>query len=368
MQKRMKTVKKKKLKLKKSVIVTFCVVVALIMFSVSLYYYLLSPVDKNNNKTIHFVVKEGESSKQIINNLKTANLIKNKEVAYVYSFFNKDLVYKVGTFSLKQNMGTKKVLNTLDSGRTKEQDGINITFEEGKRYIDYIDKITETFNIKSGDFESLMNNEEYLQSLINDYWFLTDDILNKNIYYPLEGYLFPDTYNFYENVNAKEIIKALLDNTKIKLDKYKDNIESNNFSIHELMTLASIIEVEGKVGSDRAGIAGVFINRINAKMNLGSDVTTYYGAKKTFKDDLTAEELNECNAYNTRSTCYLKMPASPVSNPGIEAIEAIINPETNDYLFFVSDKDGKIYFSKTSEEHQKQVASLKRSGNWYVYD
>ena len=363
--------KMKKLKLKKGakIIIGITVfILALVLFIVSLYFYLLTPVDKNNTKTIYFTVKKGDRTKEIIDNLKKANLIRNKEVAYVYSFFNKDLVFKVGTFSLKQSMGTRKILKTLDSGHTKEQDGVNITFEEGKRYTDYIEKINKTFGIDSNEFASLMNDDNYLQGLIDDYWFLTDDILNKEIYYPLEGYLFPDTYNFMADVKPQEIIKKILDNTDKKLSQYQNDFTKNEDSIHNLMTLASIVELEGKNGSDRAGIAGVFINRLNNNMSLGSDVTTYYGAKKTFKENLSVNELQECNAYNTRSSCLATLPVGPVSNPGIDAIEAALKPEKNDYLFFVSDKDGKIYFSKTGAEHEKQVASLKQSGNWYIYE
>lgn len=352
----------------KKVIIAICLaIVALIILAISLYFYFLTPVDKNNSKTISFVVKSGESGREIITNLKTADLIKNKYAAFIYSRLNKGITFKVGTFSLKKNMSVQKIFKTLDSGRTKEQDGINITFKEGKRYSDYIETISQKFKIPESDFASLMEDENYLKELINKYWFLTDDILNSELYYPLEGYLFPDTYNFLENTDAKTIIKDILDNTEAKLKKYKETMENNDLSIHEIMTLASIVELEGKVGSDRAGIAGVFLNRLNIGMSLGSDVTTYYAARKTFKDDLTAVELNECNAYNTRSTCIKGLPAGPVSNPGIEAIAAAINPEENDYLFFVSDKEGKIYFSKTNAEHEKQVANLKQSGNWYVY-
>ncbi len=353
--------------MKKLVVGLVAVFIALGILLVSLYFYFLTPIDKNNSKNVSFVVKSGESEKQIIDNLKTADLIRNKYATYIYNFLNRDYTFKVGTFTLKKSMSVSQIFKTLDSGKTKEQKGINITFKEGKRYTDYIKQITKSLKIDEADFENLMADNDYLKSLIDDYWFLTDDILKEDIYYPLEGYLFPDTYNFLENTSAKDVLKTILDNTESKLASYKKDMENNDYSIHELMTLASIGELEGKDGSDRAGIVGVFINRINIGMTLGSDVTTYYATQKTFKDNLTADELNECNAYNTRGTCFKGLPVGPVSNPGIEAIEAAVYPEDNDYLFFVSDKSGKIYFSKTNAEHEQQVADLKNSDNWYVY-
>lgn len=354
--------------MKKLVVGLIIALVAIIILIISLYFYFLAPVAKNDSKNISFVVKQGEGEKQIIDNLKTADLIRCKEAAYIYNLFHRDYTFKVGTFTLKRNMSVKQIFKTLDSGKTKEQKGINITFKEGKRYPDYLEEISSSLKISEDDFKNLMQDNNYLKSLIADYWFLTDDILNPDIYYPLEGYLFPDTYNFFENTSAQDVLKTILDNTESKLAPYKKDMQKNAYSIHEIMTLASIVELEGKDGSDRAGIVGVFTNRINIGMSLGSDVTTYYAVQKEFKDNLTADELSECNAYNTRGTCFKGLPVGPISNPGIEAIKAAIYPEDNDYLFFVSDKSGKIYFSKTNAEHEQQVAKLKDNGNWYVYE
>ena len=269
--------------MKKLVVSLVVAFTAIIILAVSLYFYFLSPVDKNANKNVSFIVKSGESEKTIIDNLKTAGLIKNRGAAYIYNFLNREITFKVGTFTLKKNMSVQKIFKTLDSGKTKEQKGINITFKEGQRYTQYIDQIVESLKIDDAEFGALMIDEDYLKSLIKDYWFLTDDILDEKIYYPLEGYLFPDTYNFSEKMEAKDVIKTILDNTETKLAPYKKDIEKSSYSIHELMTLASIVELEGKDGSDRAGIVGVFLNRINNDMPLGSDVTTYYATGRNLK-------------------------------------------------------------------------------------
>lgn len=359
----------KKYKGLKKLIISFIIaIIAIIILSVCFYNYMLTPVDKNDNKKISFVVKTGESKKTIIQNLKTANLIKDDKAAYVYIALNNKILFKAGTFTLQRNMGTKEIFNTLDSGKTKEQNGINVTLKEGKTYTSYISLISKKTKLSEDKFNNLLKDKKYLQTLIDKYWFLTNDILNEKLYYALEGYLFPDTYNFAVNAKEEDVINTILDNTKVKLDEYKKEMENNNLTIHKIMTLASIVELEGKENSDRAGIARVFLNRIESNMTLGSDVTTYYAAKKSFKEDLTTVELNACNSYNTRGSCFKGLPVGPVSNPGITAIEAAISPEENDYLFFVSDKKGKIYFSKTNAEHEQQVAALKNSGDWYTYE
>ena len=112
-------------------------------------------------------------------------------------------------------------------------------------------------------------------------------------------------------------------------------------------------------------IAGVFYNRLNKGMNLGSDVTTYYGLQEEMTGDLTPEQFNEENMYNTRASNMVgKLPVGPICNPSREAIEAAINPTQNDYLYFVADKNKNVYYSKTGEEHIKKVKEIKEAGNW----
>ena len=154
----------------------------------------------------------------------------------------------------------------------------------------------------------------------------------------------------------------------VELSKYKSQIESSDYSVHELLTLASIVELEPGSSHERNGVATVFYNRIKAGWTLGSDVTTYYAVQKSFKEDLLASELSACNAYNTRGTCFKGLPVGPISNPSHESIEGVMNPTVSDYYYFVADKNGKTYFTKTSSEHEQIIAKLKREGLWYVYE
>ena len=163
----------------------------------------------------------------------------------------------------------------------------------------------------------------------------------------MEGYLFPDTYEFYEDATLKDIVTKMLDNMEAKLEPYKENIEKSDYSFHEILTLASVVELEAGNSTDRNGIAGVFYNRLKRGDNLGSDVTTYYAIKADdFSKGLKQSELDSCNDYNTRGTCLMgKLPVGPICNPSIESIAAAVNPTKHSYLFFAADKNGVTYFT-----------------------
>ena len=230
--------------------------------------------------------------------------------------------------------------------------------------------VDENTNNSYDDFINVMNDSSYIDELIAKYWFLTDKIKNSKIYYPLEGYLFPNKYAFLnKDVTVKEIIETMLDEMDKQLTPYKDKINESNLSIHELMTLASIVELEGGNADDRASVAGVFYNRINDGWVLGSDVTTYYYLKiDDFKQSLNGNpNLYTCdNAYNTRCTSYVGLPVGPISNPGKESIEATINYTKHNYYYFVADCKGKTYLSKSPNEHYNTIQKLKNEGNWCV--
>ena len=162
----------------------------------------------------------------------------------------------------------------------------------------------------------------------------------------------------------------MLDEMDKKLSTYKNDIVNNKYTAHEILTLASIVELEGANSDDRAGIAGVFYNRLNNNIQLGSDVTTYYAAKIELSDrDLYQYEIDDANNYNTRSSHLAgKLPIGPICNPSIKSIEAVLYPESHDYYYFVSDINGKTYFSKNYQEHLSTRDDLIEAGLWYTYE
>lgn len=338
-----------------------------IVFSCSYYNYMIAPVSKSGELK-EVVISEG-STTSIAQTLKEHNLIKNVWFFKLYIKLNGISTLKASTYEFSENMGVKKIVSLLEAGNSYNKDEITLTFREGLNMRGIIKVITENTNNTQKDVLEVLNDNTYLESLIEKYWFLTSAIQNEKLYYSLEGYLFPDTYAFSnKSIDVKTIFEKMLDNMEDKLDSYKEDIENNDLSIHELITLASIVELEGASSNDRAGVAGVFYNRLEDDWSLGSDVTTYYAIQVDMNErDLYKSEINTCNDYNTRCTSFIGLPVGPISNPGLESLKATIYPEQHNYYFFVADKNKKTYFSKTSSEHNRIIQKLKNENLWYEY-
>lgn len=338
--------------------------IGLLLISCFIYYqYNISPTDKSSKANIEVVIPEGMSTTNIAKTLYDKGLIKNEFFFKVYLKLNKVSSLKASTYILTKSMSMKEIVIELENGNTNDN-VIKLTFKEGENIKDYANMISKKTNITSEEFISTIKDTTFLTKLINDYWFLTDSILNENIYYPLEGYLFPDTYEFSkDNLNSEIIIRKLLDEEERKLAVYKDVLEKSD--IHSIITLASIAELEGVKDEDRKTIISVFNNRLAKGMNLGSDVTTYYAFDEEMSSDLTSEMFNTYNPYNTRSSKMAgRLPVGPICNPSLSSIDAAINPNSSDYLYFVADKNRNVYFTKSATEHEEKVQELKENGDW----
>lgn len=359
--------KKKKRRLKKWVRILLRVIlvlfILLIVGIIALSFLFSAPQSKS--EVIEFTIEEGQTVYQVGDELKQEGIIRSEFAYKVYVKLNNVNSYKAGVYKLDKSYPLKDIVSLLTGDYYKEE-GVSITFKEGRNIRQIAKDISDNTNISEGDFLSVMEDDNYINELINKYWFLTDDIKNDDIYYPLEGYLFPETYNFNKNVTAKEIIETMLDQEDEVLSKYKSKIDSSSYSVHEIVTLASLVEQEGIYDDDRKMIAGVFYNRLNAGMSLGSDVTTYYAAKVDLGErDLTSSEINTYNPYNTRGPGMNgKLPVGPISNFSETSLSAVLSPTDSDYYYFVADKSGKTHFTRTYEEHQEIINELKEAGNW----
>ena len=332
-------------------------------------YYKVNMTGTSNSDTKKIVNIEKGSIDSIAKTLKDNNLIKNVSIFKVYIKLTNKTSLKEGTYELSENMGVEKIVKILEEGTKYNPNEISITFKEGINIRKIATLISENTNNSYDDVIKKASDETFIDTLINKYWFLTEDIKNKNIYYSLEGYLFPDTYRFNNReVTTEEIFTKMLDEMDKKLSKYKDEINKSDLSVHEIITLASIVELEGAKATDRKGVAGVFYNRLasSAYPTLGSDATTYYASKiDDWSYSLTYKELNDCkNKYNTRCSSNTGLPIGPICNPGIESIEATINPDKHEYYYFVADCNGKVYLTKNSTEHNNIINKLKKEDNW----
>lgn len=326
-------------------LLTVAIIVACLSYKIG-----ISPVSENNEEK-YINIPANSTYLSISSILKENNLIKS-ELAYKFyvKIFEPNNL-KEGTYILKENMGVKVLVDTLE-GNTYVNE-LSYTIPEGKRLKEIASIIASKTNIKEQELLDYWNNSDVLDSLINKYWFLTKDIKNKDLKYPLEGYLFPDTYSILEESTKEEITYKMLDRMDEILSKYKDDINKSEFSIHEIITLASIIEYEAGLDKDRPMIAGVFINRLEIGQKLQSCVTVGYSLD-IWKPSYNYDELDFDSPYNTYK--YAGLPIGPINLPGEESLKAALYPSSHDYYYFIADLDDPnhaTYYAKTYSEHSQ---------------
>ncbi|MCI5774791.1 MAG: endolytic transglycosylase MltG [Erysipelotrichaceae bacterium] len=352
-----KKTKKRKLKIK-NILIIILVVFLLSAFGTYVYYHNSLKAMNKQHADITFTIEEGQSFKKVLANLEAEGLIKDKNTALIYAKFHDLTNIKMGTYVLNDQADVHKILTTLNSTTTALSNGVRLTFVEGDWAKHIALKISEGTNVSQDELLALWNDENYIRSLMDSYPFLTEDIFNQDARILLEGYLCPNTYEFDKETNADAITRKILDQTLVVYEKFKDQMATSSLSIHEIYTLASVVQYEASKVEDMKMIAQVFYNRLAQNMPLQSSVTVCYALDIEKDDDWFKCEANPNydSPYNTYM--YQGLPPGPILNPGEEAIAAVLNPQPNDYIYFMADVygDGTVYYAKTYEEHQANVA------------
>lgn len=345
-------------------------VVATIIISLIIGLICATIGKEKNESEIEVVIPLGSGTSKIAEILKENKIIKSKTMFEIYVKINKISDFKAGTYYLKPSMDYKEITGMLKTGIMHDPNQLTITYIEGKNMRWLAKEIASITSNTEEDVFNLLKKEEYINSLIQNYWFITDEIKNKDIYYPLEGYLFPDTYALEnEDTTVEAIFKKMLDKMDDVLSEYKEDIENNKYSVKDILTIASIIEMEALSNEGREDVSSVIYNRLKLGMAIQSDVTTYYAVQVDMGErDLYQKELDSYNPYNTRGpNMGGKLPIGPISSVSKNSIKAALYPSNTDYIFFVADKNGKLYFSKTNYEHERIISELQNKGLWYEY-
>ncbi len=356
-------------KLRNLMIITIILVGSFILaFGITFRYYSAPKSDSKEMKEV--TIPDGTSGAEVGQILYDNGLIKSSKFFKIYLRLFKIDGLKSGKYELSESMNIDEIIEVLQKGNNYNANEISITFPEGINMRQIAKIIEKETNNSADDVLKLVADEEYLKSLINEYWFITDDILDKNIYYPLEGYLFPDSYRFNnKDVSIKDIFAKLLDEMDKKLLVYKEDIDGGEYSVHELLTIASLAEKEVSAShkEDRKNVASVFYNRLAKGMSLGSDVTTRYSLKLDETRPLTAKEYDSVNAYNTRSSALAgKLPAGPISTVSVSSIEAAIKPASAKYLYFISNiKTGETFFYENYNDFVNKKNALSSVNGGY---
>lgn len=315
-----------------------------------IYQSNIQPVQENSEAYI-FEVIEGDTLDSIVQRLEEEGIIKSAFFSKVDAKLNGTDGFIVGSFMIDKSWTVQDILSYLCEQDNIESTSVLITFIEGVWAKDVANKLSNYYDYDAQDFIDLWNDEAFIYSVIDKYDFLDESIMNEEYVISLEGYLFPETYMFDYDMSMEEITYVFLDYFNVVFTELKDEVLSSQFSTHEWVSLASVVQYESATVYDMQNIAQVFLNRLAIGMKLQSSVTVCYALYEFDSWEECESEYDYDSLYNTY--VYEGLPIGPILNPGYDALYAVLNPIDNDYLFFLADVygDGTVYYSYTYEEH-----------------
>ncbi|HEM4954431.1 TPA: endolytic transglycosylase MltG [Streptococcus suis] len=352
------------------------VVVAVLVTGVTGYMWVkssLEPVNTKATETIQVEIPEGTSTLEIGKILVDNKLIKNATIFNYYSKIKSYNNFQSGFYNLKQNMSVDDIAKALQESGTptaqKEAAG-KVLIVEGYTLTQIAQAITDNTNTKDKNdktpftaeqFMATVTNQDFINRMVATYpkLFASLPAADSGVIYQLEGYLFPAVYEYSDETTIEELVEQMIAAMDNRLQPYYETITAKNLTVNEVLTLASLVEKEGSTDEDRRNIASVFFNRLNAAMPLQSNIAILYaqgklGQETTLAEDAAIDTSIE-SPYNIYWTPGL-MPG-PVDSPSLSAIEAVINANTTDYLYFVADvTTGSVYFTNNIDEHNQNVA------------
>ncbi|CYU53555.1 endolytic transglycosylase MltG [Streptococcus suis] len=352
------------------------IVVAVLVTGVTGYMWVkssLEPVNAKATEAIQVEIPEGSSTLEIGKILVDNKLIKNATIFNYYSKIKSYNNFQSGFYNLKQNMSVDDIAKALQESGTptaqKEAAG-KILIVEGYTLTQIAQAITD--NTKTEDkndktpftteqFMATVTNQDFINRMVATYpkLFASLPAADSGVIYQLEGYLFPAVYEYSDETTIEELVGQMIAAMDNRLQPYYETIAAKNLTVNEVLTLASLVEKESSTDEDRRNIASVFFNRLNAAIPLQSNIAILYaqgklGQETTLAEDAAIDTSIE-SPYNIYWTPGL-MPG-PVDSPSLSAIEAVINANTTDYLYFVADvTTGSVYFTNNIDEHNQNVA------------
>ncbi|MVB11588.1 YceG-like family protein [Caprobacter fermentans] len=302
-------------------------------------------------------IPQKATDKQVAQILYQDGVIRDKNFFLLYAKLTKaPKQFGGGSFQVSTNMDYEALINSIQSNANRV-DTVKLTFREGMNAPEIAALLQSNGVCSAKDAETVFNsgsqnkNYDMLQQITNA----------SERYYQLEGYLFPDTYEFYKNEDPDQAVAKLVANCNRKLTKQiRQKAEDSGMTLDQMLALASMIQAEAADKNDMYQVSSVFHNRLSSKkpelLHLDSDPTTYYPYRKL---SLVPENIRD--TYKSRYDTYTVegLPPGPICNPGMDAIDAALNPASTNYYYFCHDANGKAYYAKTASGHQ---ANLKKAG------
>lgn len=326
--------------MKRTKIILFAVLgLCLAAAGVGLWFYRYATTPTGTSETTAVVwIKPGQGFFEATAQLQRAGLVKHPEKFRWLAYLNGDeRRIRAGEYELSASMSPRAILDTLVRGEAILH---KVVVPEGAT----ICKIGESL-----EMVGLVSQEAFLKAAADPALIEALGLEGDT----MEGYLFPETYHFSRDVTAEQVINKMVAQFRsVFTQAWTDRARDVGFTIHEVVTLASIVEKETARPDERPHIAAVFLNRLKRHMRLESDPTVIYGMKD-FDGNITRKDLKDLTPYNTYRIKGL--PPGPIANPGRDSIEAVLYPSEKPYLYFVSKNDGSHHFSRTFSEHNKMV-------------
>jgi UPF0755 protein len=322
------------------------------------YFYIKSaiePIDEDSKVKKKVEIPIGSSVTGISERLEANGIIKNAKVFKYYVKLKNESGFMAGEYELSPSMDIPEIINRLKTGKVLQEAAFNLTIPEGKQLKEIAAIIAGAINKPEEEVFNQLNDKTFIQNMMAKFPdLLTDDILNPQIIYPLEGYLYPATYPFYKpDPTVEEMVVTMLKQTQKVVAAYSVESQEMQLSIHQLLTMSSLIEEEATKMADRKKISSVFYNRIEQGMPLQTDPTVLYAQGK-HKERVLYEDLEVDSPYNTYK--YKDLPPGPIANAGKESIEAALQPDETNFLYFLATGEGDVLFSLTLDEHNRKKA------------
>ena len=345
------------------------------------YRYVSDAVGAKDVKSTKFIsveIPENSGNSYIGQLLESAGVIKSGKVFNYYTKFKNISNLKSGYYNLQPSMTMDEIIEALQkkgSDKPQEPSLGTVLVKEGYT-IEQIAKAVEvnssakkgkhsSTGLKAKDFLKLMKDDVFLTKMKAKYPALLANLpKDTDAKYVLEGYLFPATYNIHDDTTVESLAEEMLSTMDTYLSPYYATISSSDHNVNEILTLASLVEKEGATDDDRKNIASVFYNRLDSDIALQSNIAVLYalgklGQETTLKEDATID-TNIDSLYN--DYVHKGLMPGPVDSPSLSAIEAVINPSSTKYMYFVADvSTSNVYFAESYEEHQHNVETYINS-------
>lgn len=321
-------------------------------------HHALQPYNRHDERYVAVDIPEGATNKDIANILAQKHIIRSAKVFNTWLKLHSEGGFQAGKFYVSASMATPQIVSQLQGSGSRPVAG-TILIREGETIDQVATELGRGSQFSRQEFLALMKDQAFMNDLAKKYPRLLSSSMKKdNVRYHLEGYLFPARYDIYKGASLKQLVTQMVGKTNSVLLPYYSTIKKKKLTVHQVLTLASLVEREGVTTKDRRKIAGVFFNRLDADMPLQSDISVMYALNK-HKHSLSIKDTKVHSPYNLYK--HKGYGPGPFNNPGLDSISSVLHPSDRaaNYLYFVADlKTGKVYYSHNLNQHLERNASL----------